>query len=112
LPHGGRDLLPQIRAICQPELGWDDARWTAEEVAYLALWERYYGLPARADIPDWQVLLADGRRAKATRQAEIKARRKTWRNRLAGSLALVLIMYALFLLLHHWHGRPTVERAS
>jgi glycerol-3-phosphate dehydrogenase len=111
LPHGGRDLLPQIRAICQPELGWDDARWAAEEVAYLALWQQFYSLPGREAIPDWQLLLADGRRAKASRQAAIQASRKTWRNRLAGSLAVVLIMYALFLLLHHWRGRPSVERA-
>jgi glycerol-3-phosphate dehydrogenase len=52
-PRGGKDLLPQIRAICQPELGWDDARWQAEEADYLALWERCYSLPPRELIPDW-----------------------------------------------------------
>ena len=27
LPGGGVDLLPRVRAIVQPELGWDDERW-------------------------------------------------------------------------------------
>ncbi len=40
LPEAGRDLLPQIRRLCQPVLGWDDARWKAEEQAYLQLWKR------------------------------------------------------------------------
>jgi glycerol-3-phosphate dehydrogenase len=52
-PQGGRALLPQIRAVCQPELGWDDARWQMEEREYLALWERCYSLPPRDLIPDW-----------------------------------------------------------
>jgi glycerol-3-phosphate dehydrogenase len=45
LRHGGADLLPRIRAICQPELGWSDARWAQEESDYLALRAAYYGLP-------------------------------------------------------------------
>ncbi|AXA90082.1 glycerol-3-phosphate dehydrogenase/oxidase [Massilia sp. YMA4] len=43
---GGRHLLERVRAICQPELGWSDARWASEVAAYLALCERHYGLPA------------------------------------------------------------------
>lgn len=54
LPRGGEDLLPAIRAICQPELGWDDDRWTSEAAAYLSLWRRCYSLPDRASIPDWR----------------------------------------------------------
>jgi glycerol-3-phosphate dehydrogenase len=46
LREGGAALLPRIRALCQPELGWDDARWEREEAAYLALWRGHYGLPA------------------------------------------------------------------
>ncbi|MET3131187.1 glycerol-3-phosphate dehydrogenase [Oxalobacteraceae bacterium GrIS 1.11] len=46
LRGGGRDILPRIRAICQQELGWDDARWDAEQGAYLALWHSHYSLPA------------------------------------------------------------------
>ena len=59
LPEGGRRWLPRIRAICQPELGWDDARWQAEEKRYLALWQSHYGLPARSLIPDWRTTLAE-----------------------------------------------------
>lgn len=36
LPRGGLDLLPRIRRLAQPELGWDDARWDREEAAYRA----------------------------------------------------------------------------
>lgn|GEM_PF-31363 len=61
LPEGGRALLPAIRAICQAELGWDDARWEAEEAAYLALWRRCYSLPDPATIPDWRPMLAQAR---------------------------------------------------
>ena len=42
LRGGGADLLPRIRFICQAELGWDDARWDAEQAAYLALWQQHY----------------------------------------------------------------------
>jgi sugar (pentulose or hexulose) kinase len=31
LRGGGAALLPRIRAICQPELGWSDARWEREQ---------------------------------------------------------------------------------
>ncbi len=44
LPEGGRDLLPRIRAIAQPELGWDDRRWERESEAYLQLWNQAYRL--------------------------------------------------------------------
>jgi glycerol-3-phosphate dehydrogenase len=45
LRGGGVGILPRIRAICQPELGWTDQRWEAEEAAYLALWKTHYSLP-------------------------------------------------------------------
>jgi glycerol-3-phosphate dehydrogenase len=45
LKQGGAALMPRIRAICQPELGWDDARWDREQLDYLALWRSHYGLP-------------------------------------------------------------------
>lgn len=53
LPHGAASLLPQIRQICQTELGWNDEKWQAEEAAYHALIQRAYSLPDRASIPDW-----------------------------------------------------------
>jgi glycerol-3-phosphate dehydrogenase len=45
LRQGGAALMPRIRAICQPELGWVDARWEREELDYLGLWRSHYGLP-------------------------------------------------------------------
>lgn len=45
LPEGGAGLFPRIRAICQPELGWDDTRWLEEETRYRELWQAHYGLP-------------------------------------------------------------------
>jgi glycerol-3-phosphate dehydrogenase len=50
---GGIDILPRIRTICQPELGWDDAHWDGEQQAYLALWERHYSLPPHDQMPGW-----------------------------------------------------------
>ncbi|NGZ85630.1 glycerol-3-phosphate dehydrogenase/oxidase [Duganella aceris] len=47
LRGGGIDILPRIRAICQPELGWTDQRWEAEQTAYLALWHTHYSLPTQ-----------------------------------------------------------------
>lgn len=53
-PQGGQALLPRIRAICQPELGWSDERWACEEADYLALYQRCYSLPPRDQIADWR----------------------------------------------------------
>ncbi len=61
LPEGGQSLLPQIRAICQPELGWDDARWETEQSNYSALWKQHYSLPDPALIPDWRAQLREAR---------------------------------------------------
>ncbi len=45
LRGGGVGQLDRIRAICQPELGWSDARWETSQAAYLALWNAHYSLP-------------------------------------------------------------------
>ena len=45
-PRGAESLLPAVRAICQPELGWDDVRWQAEEVRYRKVWNHSYSVPA------------------------------------------------------------------
>jgi glycerol-3-phosphate dehydrogenase len=45
LKEGGAALMPRIRALCQPELGWSDARWEQEQDNYTALWHAHYGLP-------------------------------------------------------------------
>ena len=43
-PNGGMDLLPRIRALVQPELGWEDARWEKESREYSELWNASYRL--------------------------------------------------------------------
>jgi glycerol-3-phosphate dehydrogenase len=43
-PKGGIDLLPRIRIIVQPELGWDDIRWEKEASSYSELCKRAYRL--------------------------------------------------------------------
>lgn len=58
LRAGGAEILPRIRAICQPELGWSDQQWDAEQTAYLALWHQHYSLPPREKIPDWRAVPA------------------------------------------------------
>ena len=47
LADGALAILPRVRAICQQELGWSDARWEEEQARYLALWHRHYSLPAQ-----------------------------------------------------------------
>lgn len=46
LPHGAMPILERIRAIVQPELGWDDARWEADVASYADIWRQGYSLPA------------------------------------------------------------------
>jgi glycerol-3-phosphate dehydrogenase len=46
VPDGGRDLLPEMRATAQAELGWSNERWEREELAYKQLWEKSYSIPA------------------------------------------------------------------
>jgi glycerol-3-phosphate dehydrogenase len=45
LPEGGLPHLSRIRAIVQPELGWDDARWESEVAEYARLWRASYAPP-------------------------------------------------------------------
>ena len=49
LAGGALAILPRVRAICQGELGWDDARWEQEQTRYLALWRRHYSVPGTTD---------------------------------------------------------------
>ncbi len=102
LPEGGAALLPAVAAICQAELGWDDARWQAEEQAYRALWQRCYSIPAPAAIPDWRPRLDAVR---MQRQQKIAARQQ--RRRFTGALvSLALSMTAVGLL---WALRRQAE---
>lgn len=100
LLEGGEAHLPRIRAICQPELGWDDARWDEAEAAYLALWRRAYDLPEREAIPDWRAMLAQ---ARAQRAAARPARRRKVVKRTA--LAGILLALAAMLGVLFWRWR-------
>jgi glycerol-3-phosphate dehydrogenase len=106
LSEGGKALMPEIRAICQPELAWDDARWEAEEAAYLDLWQTYYGLPDRADIPDWKDMLVEARTkrelARPTRRRKI-VKGSAWAG-LLGALVLLLV------LLYCWRRKAVGKR--
>lgn len=46
LEEGGRAELTQIRALCQPRLGWSDQRWADEEQRYLDIYDKAYSLRA------------------------------------------------------------------
>jgi len=43
-PQGGLPLMDRIRAIAQPELGWDDERWHVEAMNYMRLWKESYSI--------------------------------------------------------------------
>jgi len=94
LPEGGKAILPRIRAICQPELGWDDARWQQEESAYLALWRDHYSLPDRDAIPGWKPLLEEAR-ARQLQEAPSRPERATRVG--AGAVLLAVLAIAIVL---------------
>jgi glycerol-3-phosphate dehydrogenase len=109
LPQGGQALLPEIRAICQSELGWDDSRWEVQEAAYLDLWRTSYSLPDRATIPDWRAVLLE---THARRQAAQPSRRRRIVKRSALAAGLVALALALALLYWRRKGvRKGVEAA-
>ncbi|MCL7944736.1 glycerol-3-phosphate dehydrogenase/oxidase [Marinobacter sp. ATCH36] len=45
LPSGGESLMPEIRTLCQPILGWDNSTWDREQVRYLGIRHSSYSLP-------------------------------------------------------------------
>lgn len=96
LPQGGTRHLLRIRRIAQPELGWDDARWEAEEGAYRTLIAAAYSLPDEASIPDWRRLLAQSRAERAT-AAIVRRQRRQSIERRAGLALLVVALGALWL---------------
>jgi glycerol-3-phosphate dehydrogenase len=54
LPGGGVAHLPRIRALVAAELGWDEAKWVAEEAAYRARWAHDHAPTGASDaeVPD------------------------------------------------------------
>jgi glycerol-3-phosphate dehydrogenase len=104
LPAGGRAFLPHIRAICQAELGWDDAAWQVEEAAYLALWQQCYGLPEPAMVPSWHVMLAEAR----ARRPVVKPLRR--RKRVQAPVLAALLGSATLLVWLIWRRSGSVAQ--
>lgn len=50
LVHEGLDQVARIRSLTQSELGWDGARWDAEEAAYRSSWKQSYAPLTRAQL--------------------------------------------------------------
>jgi glycerol-3-phosphate dehydrogenase len=48
LPRGGLDHLARIRALCQPALQWDDAKWQTEVQRYQTIIDAHYRVPRGA----------------------------------------------------------------
>ena len=48
LTHGAMtpEVSDRLKQICQQELGWSEQQWQQEVQRYIALWQRYYFLPA------------------------------------------------------------------
>ncbi len=44
--QGGMEEMQRLRAVVQPELGWDDVRWEEELRHYQSLWKTCYYLPS------------------------------------------------------------------
>lgn len=104
LPRGGLDLLPGIRAVCQPELGWDDTRWEAEVESYRDLVAAAYGLPDRATVPDWNAMLAQNRAVRVEAAAARRERGKIARRRTGVVLLLIAVLFAVAWLLGRQRG--------
>lgn len=104
LPQGGAALLDEIRRICQPELGWEDARWEEEVAAYRALWDCCYSLPPRDSIPDWRPALYE---AQARRAAALPRRRR--KKIAAGTVAGLLLGLAALVGVIYWRRKGEVN---
>lgn len=99
LADGGAVHLPHIRRIVQSELGWDEARWEAEETAYRTLIGASYSLPDRQAIPDWAHMLARHRAEREVIDTARRTRRKQTRRRAGLSLLMVgLFLFVMWLL--------------
>jgi glycerol-3-phosphate dehydrogenase len=92
-PKGGESLLPAIRRICQPELGWSDARWEAEETAYVQMWQRCYAPPDPDAIPDWRPALEAARQARQRPSGKFPRRQQIASAAVLGVLATAIAWY-------------------
>ena len=78
LPDGAGDHLDRVGSICRAELGWGNARWQQEALAYEMLHRECYGVPAGADAAGWHALLDEARTTSMNRILRRKRRRRRW----------------------------------
>jgi glycerol-3-phosphate dehydrogenase len=103
--QGGMAHLERIREICQPELGWCDKRWEAEEAAYNQLWERCYSLPPRSKIPDWKSGLASQNEVTdvvVRKEHALRTKKDMW------PLSIVVFLGSFAVMLAYWLLRRRV----
>jgi glycerol-3-phosphate dehydrogenase len=93
LPEGGAAYAGRFRALCQQELGWDEARWRQEWASYHELWHCYYAPPDPACVPDWQPLTIS-RRAQPDARSALSFRRVV-----PASAGVLILLVALFVFL-------------
>lgn len=104
LPQGGADVMARVRQICQAELGWDNARWQAEEAAYRETWLASYAVPTASVVPDWRAQLAVARSEQHAHRMEAQA---SGRNRTRWAAAAFAGLLSLLLVLLIWRRRRT-----
>ncbi len=105
LPHAAEFILPQVKLVCQSELGWSEQRWQQELSTYLALWQQNYSLPERASIPDWKARLAE---IKSRRLARTPARKAKIIRRSGVLAGMVFVCAAILSIRWLSHNRKTV----
>lgn len=111
--QGGKAHFERIRSICQPELGWDDARWEAEAERYFELYKCCYSLPNRSLIPDWRTPKTD--KSKIIQDDGIKYRtpiREMGSRVLIAFLFFTSILMPLLIFLYRRRGKSLGESFS
>jgi hypothetical protein len=113
--QGGWPIMDRVRAIVQPELGWDDERWEKEIENYAELWHNCYSVPdALPDVSDKpSIELARVTRSSRReehrllhRAPELDGIKPTYRRNLAWLLFLVLVVGVLVRRRHRLASHP------
>lgn len=95
LPQGGLAHKARIQAICQPELGWDEARWDEEWALYRKRWDDKYSLPTHDAVPDWHNMLHKPETTPVRAEGGGKQRTAVAGGLLSAALALLLFYLGL-----------------
>jgi hypothetical protein len=107
--------MDRVRAIVQPELGWDDERWEKEIMSYAELWHNCYSVPdALPDTSDKPSIEFAGATRSSRRQVhkplhrapELDEIKPAYRRYLAWLLFLVLVIGVLLRRRHRLASRP------